>query len=429
MSLFSILAFLFALCAALSYINHRLLRLPTTIGVMMLALLGSLVVNVLDVAGFQLAHWAPVVLKHLDFPELLLDIMLAFLLFAGALHIPLDDLLEQTGVVSLLATVGVLMSTFLVGGAMWWILHLLGHPFAFIYCLLFGALISPTDPIAVLGILKSAGAPRSLEMKIAGESLFNDGIGVVVFSILFDMVRAQHGDAGAHHVQAMGMITFLLQEVVGAGILGFICGYIAYRMLRSVDNYQVEVLITLALAMGVYALAQALHSSGPLAVVVAGLFIGNIGRTFAMSEMVREHVDTFWELIDEILNVLLFVLIGLEVLIIPFTWSYLALGALAIPLVLMARFLAVGGVVSVLKLQRDFTPHAVKIMSWGGLRGGISVALALSLPAAWGMARDVTLALTYPVVAFSIIVQGLSVGWLVRQMLASSNMDTSAYER
>ncbi len=335
--------------------------------------------------------------------------MLSFLLFAGALHINLNDLAERKWSIGSLASVGVLLSTFLVGSAAWWLLGALGIGMPYLYCLLFGALISPTDPIAVLGLLKTAGAPKSLETKIAGESLFNDGVGIVVFLALLEV-------ASGHHAVNAGEVTLLfVQEVVGGALFGLGLGYVAYRMLKSVDNYQVEVLITLALVFGGYALANSLHLSGPIAIVLAGLLIGNHGRAFGMSETTRHHLDVFWELIDEILNAVLFVLIGLEVMVLTFTRAHLVAGLLLIPIVLGARFVGVGIPITVLRLFRSFTPGAVRILTWGGLRGGISVALALSLPA--GPERETILTVTYILVVFSIVVQGLTLQRLMRRIL------------
>jgi len=334
--------------------------------------------------------------------------MLSFLLFAGALHINLNDLAKQKWVISSLATVGILTSTFIVGGASYFLLNQLGIELSFIYCLLFGALISPTDPIAVLGILKSADAPKTLETKIAGESLFNDGVAVVVFIVLLGIAT------GGHEISASHILLIFLEEAVGGVVFGFSIGWITYQLLKQVDNYQVEILLTLALVMGGYALASAIHVSGPIAVVVAGLLIGNHGRTFGMSDHTREHLDTFWELIDEILNAVLFVLIGLEVLILPFTTDVLMVSLLLIPLLLIARFISVAIPITLMKKRREFTHGAIRILTWGGLRGGISVALALSLPP--GEARDVILAITYVIVVFSIVVQGLTIGKLVRAL-------------
>ena len=404
MSLFEIAAILITLAALFSYFNERYLGMPSTIGLMFISLVISLGLIAMANFGLDVESRAASVLAEIDFSELLLHGMLGFLLFAGALHVNLGDLLQQKWVISSLATAGILTSTLIVASLTWILLRSLGLDLPFIYCLLFGALISPTDPIAVLGILKNANAPKSLETKITGESLFNDGVGVVVFIVLLDIV------SGEHEIDAVQVLLFFLQEVVGGSVFGLATGFLGYWMLKSVDNYPVEILLTMALVTGTYALAETLHLSAPLAVVVAGLLIGNQGRALAMSEKTCEHLDSFWELVDEILNAVLFVLIGLEILVLQFNLSYLLAGLAAIPLVLAARWVSVGIPISLLRLRREFSPHVVKIMTWGGLRGGISVALALSLPA--GPERDVILAITYTVVVFSILVQGLTIGRL-----------------
>ncbi len=409
MDLFNILAILITLAAVFSYINFRYIGLPVTIGVMVIALSMSLMLNLLGSFGLGLKPQAELLLRNIDFDRTLLHGMLSFLLFAGALHIDINDLIELKWSIGALATVGTLISTFLVGTLTWFVLGWFGIGLSYLYCLLFGALISPTDPIAVLSILKTAGAPKSLEMRITGESLFNDGVGIVVFLVILEMA------IGAHEVSAGHIGLLFVQEVIGGVLFGLGLGYLAYQMLKSVDNYQVELLITIALVTGGYALADALHLSGPIAIVVAGLLIGNHGRLFGMSEKTRAHLDVFWELVDEILNAVLFVLIGLEVLVLTFTKQYLLASLLIIPLVLFARFVAIGIPVIVLRTFRAFSPGAVRIMTWGGLRGGISVALALSLPP--GRERDVILAITYAVVVFSIVVQGLTLERMVKRII------------
>jgi monovalent cation:H+ antiporter, CPA1 family len=405
----NIIAVLLSLAAVFSWINHRFIRLPVTIGVMLIALVMSLTLILFSFVGLDLTEQVEIMLGSIDFDETLLQGLLSFLLFAGALHININDLAQQKWIIATLATVGLVISTTIIGFGSWWLLGLIGQEIPLIYCLVFGALISPTDPIAVLAILKQTSAPKRLETKIAGESLFNDGVGVVIFLVLLEMAR------GSHPVTAGHVIRLLLQEAAGGIIFGIVIGYIAYWMLKSVDNYQVEVLITLALVAGGYALALALHLSGPIAIVVAGLMIGNQGRQLAMSDTTREHLDLFWELIDEILNAVLFVLIGLEVLILTFTGRYLLAGVMLIPLVLLARFISVAAPVKLMGRFREFTPGTVRILTWGGLRGGISVALALSLPS--GPQRDIILAVTYAIVVFSIIVQGLTVGPLVNRVV------------
>jgi CPA1 family monovalent cation:H+ antiporter len=332
--------------------------------------------------------------------------MLSFLLFAGALHIDLSELAQRKWAIGFLASLGVLISTALVGVATWWLFGLLGQGIPLVYCLVFGALISPTDPIAVLAIMKSAGAEPALRLKITGESLLNDGVGVAVFLVLLGIA------AGGPEATPQGAALLFAREALGGALFGLAIGWTAYRMLASVDNYQVEVLVTLALVMGGYALAAALHLSGPIAIVVAGLLIGNHGRRFAMSAKTIEHLDTFWELVDEILNAVLFVLIGLEVLLIVFepAWGWAAV--LAIPLVLAARLASVSVAALVPWLRHEFPPRVIGLLTWAGLRGGISIALALSLPAA--PERGALITVTYVVVVFSILVQGLTLSRLLK---------------
>lgn len=411
MNLFNILAVLITLTALFSYINHRFIGLPVTIGVMLIALSLSLALNLLGILGFDLKDPAEALLGSIDFSKTVFQGILCFLLFAGALHINIDDLLERKWSIGVLATLGVLISTFLVGTLMWWVSGWLGIQISYIYCLLFGALISPTDPIAVLGILKTIRIPKSLETKIAGESLFNDGVGVVVFLVILEIATGTYEFDAGH----IGLL--FVQETIGGALFGLALGYLTYRMIKSVDNYQVEVLLTLALVVGGYALADVLHLSGPIAIVVAGLLIGNHGRLFAMSDNTRHQLDIFWELVDEILNAVLFVLIGLEILVLTFTQQYLLLSLIIIPLVIIARFVSIGIPMTLLRFFRTFSPGAVRIMTWGGLRGGISVALALSIPPA--PERHVILAVTYAVVLFSILVQGLTIKGLVKRMISA----------
>ena len=409
MDFFEVTAVLVTLAALASYLNYRFIGLPNTIGIMVITLVASLAVTLVSLAGLPLEDTAQQVLDAIDLNEAFLHGMLGFLLFAGALHINLEDLGRQKGTIASLATVGVLVSTLLVGGLSYLALDLVGLHTPFMVCLLFGALISPTDPIAVLGIMTRVGAPKSLEVKVAGESLFNDGVGVVVFLTVLSLVKQSRGitpsEVGLHFVE----------EMVGGAVFGLAIGLAGYFFLKSVDNYQVEALLTLSLVFGGYALADALHISGPIAMVVAGLLIGNHGRALAMSDTTRERLDDFWELIDAGLNSVLFALLGIEILVLPFTTRHLLAGLLIIPVVLFARYLTVGGVVMALRFRRSFTPGAVRVLVWGGLRGGISVALALSLPDV--PARSVIIVMTYVVVVFSIVVQGLTVGRLIRRVV------------
>lgn len=408
MNLLNLSALLITVTALFSYINAKWIKLPTAIGVMLVALLFSMGIILFDGLDiYPMRQHASEILSGIDFNFTLMQGMLSFLLFAGALHVNLKDLAEQKWVILTLATLGVLVSTFLIGYGSYFLFNALGLNIEFIYCLLFGALISPTDPIAVLATLKSAGAPKALETKITGESLFNDGVGVVIFVALLGI--AQHPEsASASHIALL-----FAEEAIGGIVFGLVLGYVGFKFLASLDNYSVEILISLAIVTGGYALATAIHTSGPIAIVVAGLTIGNHGREFAMSEKTREHLDMFWELIDEILNALLFVLIGLEVLVLEFSRASLIAGLISIIMVLLARWIAVGVPITLFKLKRTFTPYVVRIMVWGGLRGGISVALALSLPD--GPARDIILAVTYIIVVFSISVQGLTIKGLIEK--------------
>jgi len=406
MRLFDIIAILISLSAVFSWLNFRFLKMPTAIGLMLIALLTSLFLLLPLPIGDGLEDDARLMLDSIDFDETVLHGMLSFLLFAGALHVKLSDLAAQKWVIGLLASFGVLCSTLLVGIGAYLLFLALGLDVSFIYCLLFGALIAPTDPIAVLGILKSAGAPKSLETKITGESLFNDGVAVVTFLVLVEIA------VGGEQITVAGVLELFMHEAVGGLLFGLVTGGIAYLMLRHVDNYQVEVLVTLALASGAYAVAEHVDISAPITVVVAGLLIGNQGRKGAMSDITRQHLDTFWELVDEALNAVLFVLIGLEVLVLTFNAQFLTAGLLAIPLVLVARAISVGLPIGLMRRFRSSSPAVVTILTWGGLRGGISVALALSLPE--GEIRDLIVTVTYMVVVFSILVQGLTLAPVIR---------------
>ena len=409
MDLLNTITVLVCLSALFGYLNYRLLGLPTKIGLMVIALAMSLVLVSLNSLGVSIANEAQAFVKGIDFNLALMQGMLSFLLFAGALHVNLDDLFEQRWIVAILASAGVVSSTFIVGTLSYYLFASLSLELRYIDCLLFGALISPTDPIAVVSILKLSKTPKSIETKITGESLFNDGVGIVVFLVLLDI-------AISGKFSPIGVAVLFASEAIGGIVIGLAIGYVAYRMLRSTDQYEVEILITLALVMGGFALASSLHASGPIAVVVAGLMIGNHGRRFAMSDVTRTRLDSFWELTDEMLNAILFVLIGLELVAVSLQLEYLQAILIAIPIVLFSRFITVGLPIQLLSLFREFSKHATLILTWGGLRGGISFALALSLPT--GEARDTILTITYGIVAFSIIVQGLTLGRLVQNALA-----------
>ena len=413
MSLFTVAAIVISLTALLSWVTERYSRLPHTIGVLLAALASSLVLIAFGAFGLGPERWADMLLAQVSFDVLLMKGMLSFLLFAGALHVNLGDLMQQKWSILLLATVGTVLSTFLVGSAFWWLLAALGWSIPYLYALIFGALISPTDPIAVLSVLKQIRIPKPMQALISGESLFNDGVGVVIFAVLLGLID------GGHEASAGGIAGLFLREAVGGVVVGLVVGLVAYEMLRRVDQYTVEVLITLAVVMGGYALAGGLHASGPLAVVVAGLLLGNHGRLLAMSERTRQQLDTFWEMMDEILNAVLFVLIGLEVLVLELSHDMVGLGLLAVPLVLAVRFLTVGATIGALRWGGvRLAPFTVRMLSWSGVRGGISIALALALPPS--PARDLILVTTYVVVVFSIVVQGLSIRPLAQRAAEAS---------
>jgi CPA1 family monovalent cation:H+ antiporter len=411
LSPFDLIALLITLAALFSYVNHRYIGLPTAIGVMLVALMVSLGVIVSGHFIPGIANLARETVTGIHFDTTLMQGLLSYLLFAGALHVDINRLARQGNVILACATLGLLISTFLVGTLVFFALKMLGIEIDYIMCLLFGALISPTDPIAVLALLKSANVPKSLQTKIEGESLFNDGVGVVVFLTLLRCI-------GENTPSATDIGVLFFKEAVGGAVFGLAIGWVAYKLLKSINQYQVEILLSLALVSGGYALAHQLHVSGPIAIVVAGLLIGNQGRRWAMSDSTREHLDQFWELIDEVLNAVLFVAIGLELLILTLAPNHILAGLLAIPIVLLSRFISVGVPINLLRAVRAFTPHVVKILTWAGLRGGISIALALSLPE--GPHRALLLTMTYVVVLFSILVQGLTVKGVVKRALKDS---------
>lgn len=453
MEVFNIIAILIVLSACFGYINVRVLKLPNTIGLMIIAIVFTLVIFASTLFTDRFHQWAQLLLSQVDFELVLLDVMLGFLLFAGALHTNFDQLRVQRWPVIVFATVGVLSSTFLVAGLTYFVFEWMGLDTKFIHCLLFGALISPTDPIAVLGILKKAGVPKKLETKIVGESLFNDGVGVVVFLTIMSIASGMEGhgaqpslaplkygaggdridhldlhDAEAparpdpehvkHHgeMSVLAVMEMFAVEVFGGILFGAAIGYFTFLLLRSIDDYEIEVMITLACVMGGYAVAHAWGLSAPLAIVVAGLIVGNdTVRGTAMSDLTEQYVDRFWELLDILMNAILFVLIGLEILVLSFDRKFILAAALSIVIVLFSRYASLIFPVTFFRKRLEFVPHTTTIMTWGGLRGGISIALALSLPAE--MNRELFLTVTYGVVVFSIIVQGLTVGRLTTRLI------------
>ena len=401
------------LAAAFGYFNKRFLKLPRTIGVMIIALLTSLGI-VLTASSFpDLFVQTKEMILSIDFYTILMEIMLSFLLFAGSIHIRLNDIKSERVPIIAFSTIGVLLSTFIVGGLMYLLLQAFGLDIPFINCLLFGALISPTDPIAVMGILKTANIPKSLETKISGESLFNDGVAVVLFVAIFEISKV-----GLENMGFADIALLFLREAGGGIILGTILGSVGTYILKTIDDYSVEVMVTLAMVMGGYWLASSLHISGPLAMVVAGIFIGNRGREVGMSSITEEYIDKFWEMLDEILNAVLFLLIGLELLVINFENIYILIGVIAIFVVLFARFVSVGIPFFLLKRRVKFETNSFPILVWGGLRGGISVALALALPRE--SSGDMFVAITYIIVLFSIIFQGLTIGNLAKKLTIKS---------
>jgi len=414
MTLFEIGALLLGLSATFGFLNHKFLKLPHTIGLVIIALLASGVLILADLAFPQFGISASLTktLNQIEFDETLLKGMLSFLLFAGAVHVDLDELAQRKWAIGLMASMGVVTSTFLIGGAMWAIMQLAGQPMPFVWALVLGAVITPTDPVAVLGLLKTVKIPPLLKAKIAGESLFNDGVGVVVFTIMVALALSGT-PGGGEELSTLGIIKLFALEVGGGVLLGVVGGLLAFWAMRQIDEHNIEVLITLALVMGMYAIAIRLHLSGPIAVVIAGLFIGNHGAKFAMSSNTRKHVFQFWELLDEILNSVLFLLVGLEVIIIGADLFNLPIALAAIPVALLARNISVAIPIKLLSVREKFERGSISLLTWGGLRGGISVALALSLPDV--PEKPGILAATYAVVVFSIIVQGLTMKRLVER--------------
>ena len=413
--MFALLSVLVTVGALFSFVSFRVLRLPTTIGTMVLSL-GTAGVLIAAAPEMPVVHGlAERLVRQIDFNAVVLHGMLALLLFAGALQLDLEHLRRQRVPVLVLSVGATALATVLVAGMLWWAVRLVHVQMSVMAALLFGALISPTDPIAVMDMLRRAKAPPELEVQLAGESLFNDGVGAVIFLALV-------GASAGGGLPSVGVFGWLLLVKAGGGIgLGAVLGYATYRLLRLVNDYKVEVLLTLALAMGGYALADALGISAPLEAVAAGLLVGGLGRPRAMSAVTLEHVDRFWELVDDMLNVVLFLLLGLELVVLPITRTYLLVGLIAIPVVLLSRWVSVGVCVWALGLFRERIPGSgsgtVAVLVWGGLRGGLAVALALSLPRGEGLGRDMLLVATFLVVVFSILVQGLTLPGVLRRLL------------
>ncbi|MCF8532601.1 MAG: sodium:proton antiporter [Reyranella sp.] len=403
LSVFDLISILLVLTAAFGWINHRFIGLPHSIGLLVMGLGASLVLIAVELAFPRILLYADLaaVIRQIDFQETVLNGMLAFLLFAGALHVDLSVLRERAWTVGAMATVGVIISTAVVGVGMWLAGKALGIPVPLTWALVFGALISPTDPLAVLSVLKAVKVSKTLEIEMTGESLFNDGVGVVIFLALLAAAANADGSFGLVHIGELFVV-----EALGGGLLGLVTGYAAYRAMRAIDDYAIEVLLSLALVTGTYALAGKLHMSGPIAMVVAGLLIGNHGPRDALSDVTQRYLFSFWTLIDDILNSVLFLLIGLEVLVLRLDPSVAWLAVLAVPLALCARLFAVSIPVFALSASHTFVRGTIPVLTWGGLRGGISIALALSIPEV--QEKSAILAATYAVVLFTIIIQGLS---------------------
>jgi len=417
MTVLQIASLLIVMAGGFGAINYLFLKLPSSIGILVVALIASFGLLGLDLIwpGLAIADTVRGVVTGIDFSEALLEGMLGLLLFAGALHVKTSDLRREWGVVALMATLGVALSTAVVGFGFSW---LTGMPL--LTALVFGALISPTDPVAVLGVLREADLPKSLETKIAGESLFNDGVGYVVFLILVGLAFPALDGHGPDGDPVLAAAQLFFQEAVGGAVLGLVMGWLTFRVMRRINDYSLEVLLTLGLAFGGYELAVALHVSAPIMAVCAGLLIGDVGAARGMSEETRRYVDAFWKLIDEILNAVLFLMIGFEVFAIAFDGDMFLTGMAAIILALLGRLLAVAIPIGMLHPFRDFNQGVIPIMTWGGLKGGISVALALSLPE--GEWKPLILTCTYIVVVFSIIVQGLTVAKLANRVGRNPNL-------
>lgn len=413
MELYYSFSILIVLASLFAYINLRFLKLPSAIGIMLIAMVTSILLVAFGKFFPDTLTDFSQLISGFDFTEVLMGAMLNFLLFAGAVHINIADLREQKLPVMLFSTVSVIISTVLVGVILFYVLPLFGFNVPLIYCLLFGALISPTDPVAVLSILKSANVPKSLETKVAGESLFNDGVAVVVFAVLLKLASGDSFDI------TFGNVSWLLLKEAGGGfILGAVLGFTASKAIKSVNDYIVSVLITLSVVMGGYLIAHAMHISGPLTMVAAGIIIGNYGKRTAMSDETKDYLNKFWELIDEILNAILFLFIGFELLLIPRILDYWWVGTLAIGVVLLARLWSIWIPTLMVRFKRKFDSATIKILVWGGLRGGVSIALALSIGESEH--RPLIIAITYFVVVFSIIVQGLTIGKLANRLLKES---------
>ncbi|MDQ3112360.1 MAG: sodium:proton antiporter [Bacteroidota bacterium] len=408
MDFFVLFSVLISLAAVFSYINIKWLHLPSGIALMLMGAVISfgLIITSRFSPGF--VTYIQAQLSTIDFSEFILGILLSFLLFAGSLHVSYQQLKKSAVSIITFSTIGVLISTLLVGSGTYFLFRLFGENISFIYCLLFGSLISPTDPIAVLGILKKAGISKSVEIKITGESLFNDGVGVVIFATILQIIVQ-----GSENASVGSVLTLFAREAIGGILVGFIIGYAGYKLMKSIDHFQTEILLSLAMVMGGYSLCHYLHVSGPLAMVVAGIFTGYKGLREAMSDTTRDYLEKFWEVTDEILNSVLFMLIGLQLVILTFQWYYFVIGLIIAISMIFFRYISLWIPSILFRFKNTLEPKTLSIMAWGGLRGGISIALALSMPA--GDYKDAFVMITYTVVLFSIIVQGMTMGKIVRK--------------
>ncbi len=416
LSIFELATLLLALSAAFGWLNVRWLALPHTIGLLVMGLGSSLILLLIQqiVPGVDITTSLQSAIGQIDFYGTIMNGLLAFLLFAGALHVDFDALRNEKWPIAFMATAGVVVSTVVVAACLWWAAGLIGIQIPFAWALVFGALISPTDPVAVLSLLKTIDVRESLKAKIAGESLFNDGVAVVAFSLLVAAAVATAGE-NEHPLSLWHIAELFFHEGVGGALFGLVMGWLAFRAMAAIDDHVVEVLISIAVCALTYALSLRLHVSGPIAVVVAGLLIGNQGVEYAMSEKVREYMFAFWEIVDEVLNSVLFLLIGLEVLVLTFDAAHIGLMAIAIPVVLVGRLVSVSSPLLLRPMRKSFGVGAIPVLTWGGLRGGVSVALALSLPDS--DYKPLLLAATYAVVIFSIVVQGLTVKKLIARVM------------
>src|SRR5690606_23855543 len=413
MELYCTFSILIVLASFFAYLNLRCLKLTGTIGNMIIAVLVSIAMRLLGYEYFPLTTKEFFeLIRTFYFNEILMGAMLNFLLFAGALHINISDLREHKWPILTYASVSVVLSAFIIAGLFYAVAPMLGIQLPFIYCLLFGTLISPTDPIVVLGILKEAKVPKMIETKITGESLFNDGVAVVMFAVVLKMATDTTFDASFASISKL----FLL-EAGGGILLGALLGFTASNVMKKIDDYKVSVLITLSIVMGGFLIAKQLHFSSPLAMVIAGLIIGNYGKAVAMSETTRDYLSKFWELIDEILNAILFLFIGFELLMLPDLQEQLLLGVVAIFICLLARTLAIFIPASTILRRNTYSKGSLTTMVWGGIRGGVSIALVMSIPNSIGDIKDILLEVTYIVVLFSIVVQGLTVGKVAKKVL------------